>query len=129
VVTSTSWPAPATVSMAAEAVFDAAVDALVDDAKVLAVEVFARRCATAARRAAADVGVARQERLRRQRCISRWVDADTGMCITRIALDPLTDAEMWTAINAAVRATRATSTASGSRRRCGASSPPTSPSG
>jgi hypothetical protein len=92
---------------AARAVFDAAVDALVDDAKVMAVDAFARRCNTAARRAAADAGVARQERLRRQRCISRWVDADTGMCITRIALDPLTDAEMWTAINAAVRATQA----------------------
>jgi hypothetical protein len=87
----------------AQAVFDAAVDGLVDDAKVSTVEAFARRCNSAARRAAADGGTARQERLRRQRCISRWVDADTGMCITRIALDPLGDAEMWTAINAAVR--------------------------
>jgi hypothetical protein len=39
--------------------------------------------------------------LRRQRCISRWVDADSGMRITRIALDRITDAEMWTPINAA----------------------------
>jgi hypothetical protein len=88
---------------AAQAVFDAAVDGLVDDAKLSTVDAFARRCNTAARRAAADGGTGRQERLRRQRCISRWVDADTGMCITRIALDPLSDAEMWTAINAAVR--------------------------
>jgi hypothetical protein len=55
-----------------------------------------------ARRGAADVGTDRHERLRRQRCVSRWVDAETGMCITRLALDPLTDAEVWTAINAAV---------------------------
>jgi hypothetical protein len=87
----------------AQATYDAAVDALVEDAKVMPVDVFARRCARVARRAAADAGVARQERLRRQRCVSRWVDAETGMCITRLALDPLTDAEVWTAINAAVR--------------------------
>jgi hypothetical protein len=88
---------------AARAVYDTAVDALVEDAKVMPVESFARRCARVARRAAADTGTARQERLRRQRCVSRWVDAETGMCITRLALDPLTDAEVWTAINAAVR--------------------------
>jgi hypothetical protein len=88
---------------AAEALFDTAVDALVEDAKALRVDEFARRCGRVARRAAADAGTDRHERLRRQRCVSRWVDAETGMCITRLALDPLTDAEVWTAINAAVR--------------------------
>jgi hypothetical protein len=92
---------------AAQGVFDAAVERLVEDAKVLPVDAFARRCARTARRAAADAGTARQERLRRQRSISCWVDGETRMCITRIALDPLADAEMWTAIDAAVRVARA----------------------
>ena len=92
---------------AAQAVFDAHGEELLGDARQLGVDQFARRCASTARQAAADAGVARQERLRRQRCISRWVDADTGMCITRLALDPLTDAEMWTAINTAVRGAQA----------------------
>ena len=91
----------------AQAGFDAHGDELLDDARQLGVDQFARCCAATARHAAHDAGVGRQERLRRQRCISRWVDADTGMCITRLALDPLTDAEMWTAINATVRAAQA----------------------
>jgi hypothetical protein len=71
------------------------------------VDQFARRCAVTARQAAKDAGVGRQERLRRQRCISRWVDPNSGMCITRIALDPLTDATMWQAINSAVHTCQA----------------------
>jgi hypothetical protein len=91
---------------AAQAVFDLAAESLVEDAKVLPVDAFARRCGFTARRAAADAGVARQERLHRQRCVKRWIDPETGMHITRIALDPLTDAEMWTAIDAAIRGAR-----------------------
>jgi hypothetical protein len=92
---------------AAQASFDARSDQLLDDARRQPVDVFARRCAFAARQAEADAGVARQERQRRQRAVGRSIDPVSGLCITRIALDPLADGMMWQAINAAVAAARA----------------------
>ena len=92
---------------AALASFDAHSDRLLDDARRQRVDEFARRCNQAARQASADAGVARQERQRRQRAVGRSVDPVTGLCITRIALDPLTDGMMWQTINAALAAARA----------------------
>ena len=37
----------------------------------------------------------------------RWVDKHTGMCKTLLSLDPLDDAKVWTAFNAAVGSARA----------------------
>ena len=46
--------------------------------------------------------------MRRDRNVRRWVDRHTGMCKTLVSLDPLTDAQAWTAINGAIAAARAT---------------------
>jgi hypothetical protein len=56
---------------------------------------------------AADDGLAHHEGLRRQRCVRRWTDRETGMCHTKLSLDPLGDATVWTAIDAAIAAARA----------------------
>jgi hypothetical protein len=69
-------------------------------------EQFGRHVDAVVRRMAADDGLARQERLRQQRCVRRWVDRDTGMCNTKLSLDPLADAQIWTSINAAMSAAR-----------------------
>ena len=57
---------------------------------------------------AGDGGLSRHERLRQNRNVRRWVDHRSGMCTTSVSLDPLADARVWTAINAAVHAARAT---------------------
>jgi hypothetical protein len=46
-------------------------------------------------------------RPRRQRNVRRWVDRHSGMCKTMLSLDPLDDAKVWTAFNAAIAAARA----------------------
>jgi hypothetical protein len=60
-----------------------------------------------ARNLAGDDGLARHERLRRDRNVRRWVDKHTGMHKTLLSLDPLADAKVWTAINAATATARA----------------------
>ena len=70
-------------------------------------EQFDRECKDLARNLAGDDGLSRQERLRRERNVRRWVDKHTGMCKTLLSLDPLADAQAWTAINAALAAARA----------------------
>jgi Domain of unknown function (DUF222)/HNH endonuclease len=69
-------------------------------------EQFDRECQELARNLTGDGGLSRQERMRRDRNVRRWVDKHTGMCKTLLSLDPLTDAQAWTAINAAVAAAR-----------------------
>ena len=69
-------------------------------------EQFDRECQDLARNVSGDDGLSRQERLRRDRNVRRWVDKHTGMCKTLLSLDPLADAKAWSAINAAVATAR-----------------------
>ena len=69
-------------------------------------EQFDRECQDLARNLSGDDGLSRQERLRRDRNVRRWVDKHSGMCKTLLSLDPLADAKAWSAINAAVATAR-----------------------
>jgi hypothetical protein len=82
-------------------------EALAAAAGLLSPEQFEREGRDLARNLCGDGGLSRQERLRRDRNVRRWVDKHTGMCKTLVSLDPLADAMAWTAINAAVAAARA----------------------
>jgi Domain of unknown function (DUF222) len=82
-------------------------DALINAATAMTPEQFDRECQGLARNVSGDAGLSRQERLRRERNVRRWVDKHTGVCKTLLSLDPLADATAWTAINAAVAAARA----------------------
>ena len=53
-------------------------DTLIAAAAEQSVEVFQREMSTLADVLAGDDGVSRHERLRRQRCVKRWVDRHTG---------------------------------------------------
>ena len=83
------------------------VEALVEAATTLSPEQFDREVNDLARSLSGDGGLSRHERLRRQRNVRRWVDKHTGMCKTLLSLDPLDDAKMWSALNAAVATARA----------------------
>jgi hypothetical protein len=54
-----------------------------------------------------DDGLSRQEWRRRQRCVKRWVDRETGLCHTHLTLDPETDEQVARALGAAVAAEQA----------------------
>jgi hypothetical protein len=82
--------------------------ALVAAATTLTPEQFIGECRDLARNVAGDDGLSRQQRLRRERNVRRWVDRHSGMCKTLVSVDPLADATVWTAINAAVAAARTT---------------------
>ena len=79
---------------------------LVSAAASMTPEQFDRECQDLARNLSGDDGLSRQERLRRDRNVRRWVDKHTGMCKTLLSLDPLADAKAWTAINAAMATAR-----------------------
>jgi hypothetical protein len=81
---------------------------LVEAAASSTPEQFERECQDLARNLSGDDGLSRQERMRRERNVRRWVDKHTGMCKTLLSLNPLADATVWTAINAAVAAARST---------------------
>jgi hypothetical protein len=81
-------------------------ESLVESALSSSPEQFERECRDLAHNLSDDGGLSRQERLRRERNVRRWVDKHTGMCKTLLSLDPLADATAWTAINAAVAAAR-----------------------
>jgi hypothetical protein len=51
---------------------------------------------------AGDDGVSHHERRRRQRCVKRWVDRQSGLCHTHLTLDPEADAAVGAALGAAV---------------------------
>jgi hypothetical protein len=91
----------------AKAVLAEHAEALVEAAAAMSPEQFDREVRDLARDLAGDGGLSRHERLRRQRCVRRWVDNHTGMCKTLLSLDPLDDAKVWTAFNAAVASARA----------------------
>jgi hypothetical protein len=80
---------------------------LVAAASALTPEQFEREAKDLARTLSGDGGLSRQERQRRERKVRRWVDRHGGMHNTLLSLDPLADATVWTAINAAVAAARA----------------------
>ena len=80
---------------------------LVDSAKTSSVEAFSREVRKLGQILSRDDGVRRHEHLRRQRCVRRWVDRVTGMCHTDLVLDPLTDAAVANALNAAIAAEQA----------------------
>jgi hypothetical protein len=95
----------------------AALDAAVT-AKAVAstVEGFERDVRDLTRLLQTDDGLSRHEQRRRQRCLRRWVDRDTGMCHTHLAVDPETDAKLAAALDAAVRAEERLDEATGEQR-------------
>ncbi len=73
------------------------------------VDVFARMCRELARRLVADRAASDADELDRQRAnsvVKRWVDKITGMCITRLELDPVRDAALWSAVDSALATMR-----------------------
>jgi hypothetical protein len=82
-------------------------DAVVASAQASSVEEFARKVGDLGRNLAGDDGVSRHEWRRRQRCVKRWVDRETGLCHTHMTLDPETDEKVAQALGAAVAAEQA----------------------
>jgi len=80
--------------------------AVVRSASVMPVETFEREMSKLGRVLSGDDGMSRLERLKRQRCVRRWVDRVTGMCHTHLQVDPETDARIATALDAAVASAR-----------------------
>jgi hypothetical protein len=77
---------------------------LVATAATVSVEEFRRDLARLGPLLAPDHGVDVWERRRRQRSVRRWVDRVTGLCHTHLTLDPLSDAKVAAAFDAAVAA-------------------------
>lgn len=86
--------------------FGAHADELAAAARSKTPEEFGRQCRDVAARAQSDGGVGRQERLRKARTICRWTDPD-GMCHTKLSLDPLADARIWSVFSGAFGSARA----------------------
>jgi hypothetical protein len=82
-------------------------DAVVASAQASTVEEFARKMGELGRSLSGDDGLSRQEWRRRQRCVKRWVDRETGLCHTHLTLDPETDEQVARALGAAVAAEQA----------------------
>jgi len=82
--------------------FVAEAESLLDDAGRLGVDAFEKSCRALAKsiraqhNARADVDELEQQR--QQSKISRWVDKATGMHHTHIECDPLTDRQIWSAV-------------------------------
>jgi hypothetical protein len=81
-------------------------EALVNAAATMTPEDFDREVGDLARSLSGDGGLSRHERLRRQRNVRRWFDRHSGMCKTLLSLDPLDDAKVWAAFNAAIASAR-----------------------
>jgi hypothetical protein len=83
---------------------------LLADAERMGVDLFDRNCRDLARflanATAADSDVAELERQRARSRVKRWTDHETGMRHTHIELDPVRDAQLWTAIDRARRQMR-----------------------
>ena len=74
-------------------------------AEASTVEEFGRKMGELGRALSGDGGLSRQEWRRRQRCVKRWVDRETGkleLCHTHLVLDPETDERVARAFGAAV---------------------------
>jgi len=81
--------------------------AVVASAEGSTVEEFSRKMGELGRALSGDDGLSRQEWRRRQRCVKRWVDRETGLCHTHLTLDPETDERVARALGAAVAAEQA----------------------
>jgi hypothetical protein len=85
--------------------FTAEAESLLGDAERQGVDVFAKNCRDLAKsirarnNSRADVDELEQQR--QQSKISRWVDKQTGMHKTLIECDPVTDRQIWSAIQGA----------------------------
>jgi hypothetical protein len=80
-------------------------------ASTMSVDAFARECRDMARqiRAASTGGqgdAADLDRQRREANVKRWIDKVTGMHHTHLELDPISDAALWSAIDAQLAAVR-----------------------
>jgi hypothetical protein len=82
-------------------------DSVVASARRTSVEEFGREMTQLGRLLARDEGVSHHERLRRQRSLTRWLDRQTGMCHTRLVLDPEADAKVAAVLDSAVASERA----------------------
>lgn len=88
-----------------QAEFRDAADDLLADAERQGVDAFARSCRELARgirarhNARADVDELEQQR--KQSKVTRWVDRQTGMHKTLIECDPVTDRQIWSAVQSA----------------------------
>ena len=80
--------------------------AVVRSASVMPVETFEREMSKLGRVLSRDDGVSQLERLKRQRCVRRWVDRVSGMCHTHLQVDPETDARIASVLDAAVASAR-----------------------
>jgi hypothetical protein len=96
------------------AALDAAVTAKATEAA--SVEAFEREVRELTRLLQTDDGLSRHGQRRRQRCLRRWVDRDTGMCHTHLTVDPETDAKVAAVLHAAVRAEERVDAATGEQR-------------
>lgn len=89
-------------SEAERAEFAAEADGLLADATKQGVDAFARNCRELARgirgRNNSRSDVDELEEQRRQSKVTRWVDRRTGMHKTLIECDPVTDRQIWTAV-------------------------------
>lgn len=82
---------------------------LVASARDRSIRDFQRDLDDTVREIQADDGTSRLERQRAARNVARRVDRVTGMCRTSLELDPVTDAAVWTAINAQIKSRQAAS--------------------
>ena len=83
--------------------FDEHQDELLEAATNERVDVFARRCRELTARLAAPKHDADELDSQRSRAnVKRWVDKITGMGHTHLELDPVRDATLWNAVNAAL---------------------------
>lgn len=83
--------------------FVAAAPELLEVAANTGVDAFHRECHDLARHLVACQGTSDTEELDRQRAnvvVKRWVDRSTGMHHTRLELDPIRDAAIWSGIDA-----------------------------
>jgi len=91
-------------------------DVVTSLAAASSVERFERTMRDLARRLLPDEGMSRHEQRKRQRSLRRWVDRQTGMHHTHLALDPETDARVAAALDAAVRSEQQHDESSGQHR-------------
>ncbi len=84
-------------------------DLLLEAASIQRVDTFERQCRDLSRHLVAShhrSDVDELEAQRAQSCVKRWVDKSTGMCHSHFELDPVSDAKLWTAIDAQTRSAR-----------------------
>ena len=84
-------------------------DILIEAATSQRVDTFERQCRDLSRHLVATRPRGDVDELEAQRAranVKRWVDKSTGMCHSHLELDPVSDAKLWTAIDAQTRSAR-----------------------